>query len=226
MIPWEDLAEARAPEGDILRLFRRGTEYSIRLGDGNELMNSRLGGSEIALATLSFDCLGARPAPRILIGGLGMGFTLRAAQELAPPDARIVVSEVVPELIGWARSEMSAVFGDCLSDPRVELRPGDVAEEIASVTAGWDMILLDVDNGPDGLTRDGNDVLYGEAGLAVAHRALTVHGVLSVWSAHPSREFAKRFARANFDVKEEGVRAGRTKRGSRHTVWTGVRKGR
>ena len=226
MIPWELLAEAPAPEGDILRLFRRGTEYSIRLGDGNELMSSRLGGSEIALATLSFDRLTARPAPRILIGGLGMGFTLRAGQEVAPPDAQIVVSEVVPELIGWARAEMAPVFGDCLSDPRVELRPGDVAQEIASVTGHWDMILLDVDNGPDGLTREGNDALYGDMGLGVAHRALSVHGVLSVWSAHPSREFAKRFARANFDVKEEGVRAGRTKRGSRHTVWTGVRKGR
>lgn len=226
MIPWELLSEAPAPEGDILRLFRRGTEYSIRLGDGNELMNSRLGGSEIALATLSFDRLGARPAPRILIGGLGMGFTLRAAQERGPADAQIVVSEVVPELIGWAQDEMAPVFADCLSDPRVELRAGDVAQEIASVTGHWDMILLDVDNGPDGLTRDGNDVLYGEGGLGVAHRALTPRGVLAVWSAHPSREFAKRFARANFDVKEEGVRAGRTKRGSRHTVWTGVRKGR
>ena len=225
MIPWEELATARAPEGDILRLFRRGTEYSIRLGDGNELMNSRLGGSEIALSTLSFDRLGARPAPRVLIGGLGMGFTLRAAQEVAPADAVLVVSEVVPELIGWARDEMSAVFGDCLSDPRVELRPGDVVQEIAGATAEWDAILLDVDNGPDGLTRDGNDALYGEAGLAAAHRALTPRGVLAIWSAHPSQPFTKRLARANFDVKVESVRAGRSKRGSRHTVWTAVRKG-
>ncbi|QPM90797.1 spermidine synthase [Pseudooceanicola algae] len=226
MIPWEELASAQAPEGDTLRLFRRGEEFSIRLQDGNELMNSRLGGSEIALATLSFARLGTRPAPRVLIGGLGMGFTLRAAQEVAPVDARLIVSEIVPELIGWASAHMRPVFGDCLLDSRVEVRAGDVVAEIANAKPAYDAILLDVDNGPDGLTRDGNDALYGEEGLAAAHRALTPRGVLAIWSAHPDPAFTKRLARANFDVKVESVRAGRSKRGSRHTVWTAVRKGR
>ncbi len=226
MIPWEELARAEAPEGDTLRLFRRGTEYSIRLQDGNELMNSRLGGSEIALATLALDRIAGRPAPRVLIGGLGMGFTLRAAQERAPADARLVISELVPELVSWANAHMGSVFGDSLSDPRVEIRTGDVVAEIAAGEGAYDAILLDVDNGPDGLTRGGNDALYSEAGLAAAHRALTPRGVLAVWSAHPSAPFSKRLARANFDVKVESVRAGRSKRGSRHTVWTAVRKGR
>lgn len=226
MIPWEELARAEAPEGDTLRLFRRGSEYSIRLQDGNELMNSRLGGSEIALATLALARIEGRPAPRVLIGGLGMGFTLRAAQEQAPSDADLVISELVPELVTWASQYMGDVFGDSLSDPRVEIRTGDVVAEIAAGEGRYDAILLDVDNGPDGLTRGGNDALYSEAGLAAAHRALAPRGVLAVWSAHPSVPFTKRLARANFDVKVESVRAGRSKRGSRHTVWTAVRKGR
>jgi spermidine synthase len=128
MLPWIHLATA--PCGDALRLLRRGDEFSIRLQDGNELMNSRLGGSEEALATLALDCVADRPAPRVLIGGLGMGFTLRAAQAVAPADARLIVSEIVPDLVGWARQHMAAVFGDCLSDPRVEVKTGDVGAVI------------------------------------------------------------------------------------------------
>ena len=223
MKPWILLATATAPEGGAIRLLRRGDEVSIRLEDGNELMNSRLGGSEEALATLALERIVGRAAPRVLIGGLGMGFTLRAAQAVAPPDARLVVSEVLPQLVDWAGQYMTEVFGDCLADPRVEVRIRDVGSEIRAAVAGFDAILLDVDNGPDGLTRTENDALYGEAGLRAARRALTPGGVLAVWSAAPDRGFSRRLARCGFDATTDVVRAGRTKRGVRHTIWVAVR---
>lgn len=216
MLPWTHLDTATTPEGDLLRLFQRGTEFSIRLQGGNELMNSRLSGSEEALATLAVQRLG-RTAPRVLIGGLGMGFTLRALQQVAP-DAQIEVAEIVPELVGWATQHMGAVFGDCLTG--VQMRIGDVARIIEG--GGYDAILLDVDNGPDGLTRAGNDGLYSEAGLLAARSALTQGGVLAVWSAHPDKRFAKRMEAVGFEVDEVAVRAGR-KRGARHVIWVGVR---
>ncbi len=223
MLPWIELATAVAPQGDRLHLFRRGDEYSIRLEGGNELMNSRLGGSEEALATFALERLSARPAPRVLIGGLGMGFTLRATQAVAPKDAKLVVSEIVPELIGWAQEHMATVFADCLSDPRVEVRTGDVGAEIRASEGAFDAILLDVDNGPDGLTRTDNDALYSNTGLKNARRALSIGGVLSVWSAEPDDSFARRLQRCGFDVLEHSVRAGRSKRGPKHTIWTAVR---
>jgi spermidine synthase len=216
---------ATAPGGDALRLLRRGDEFSIRLQDGNELMNSRLGGSEEALATLALDCVADRPTPRVLIGGLGMGFTLRAAQVVAPADARLIVSEIVPELVGWARKHMAAVFGDCLSDPRVEVKTGDVGAVIREAEGAFDAILLDVDNGPDGLTRPDNDALYREDGLQSVRRALVRGGVLAVWSAAPDRAFSKRLSRCGFDVSTRTVRAGRSRRGARHMIWIAVRAG-
>jgi spermidine synthase len=223
MLPWIELASALAPGGDRLRLLRRGDEFSIRLQGGNELMNSRLGGSEEALATLAFDRLAARPAPRVLIGGLGMGFTLRAAQVVAPPGARLIVSEIVPELVDWAGQHMASVFGDCLSDPRVAVRLGDVGALIGEAAGAFDAILLDVDNGPGGLTRADNDLLYREDGLWSARRALTPGGVLAIWSAAPDAAFARRLARCGFAVATHAVRAGRSRSGSRHTIWIAVR---
>ncbi len=223
MLPWIHLATATAPQGDTLRLLRRGDEFSIRLEGGNELMNSRLGGSEEALATLALCRLSGRPAPRVLIGGLGMGFTLRAAQAVAPPDARLIVSEIVPDLVDWATRHMGAVFGDCLSDARVEVRTGDVCTAIHAAAGSFDAILLDVDNGPDGLTRAGNNALYGETGLRSAREALTAGGVLAVWSAAPDQSFSRRLSRCGFDAEARSVRAGRTRRGSRHTIWIAVR---
>lgn len=225
MLPWIQLATATAPGGDTLRLLRRGDEFSIRLQGGNELMNSRLGSSEEALATLALDCLTGRPAPRVLIGGLGMGFTLRAAQAVAPPDARLVVAEIVPELVGWAVQHMAAVFGDCLADPRVEVRTGDVGAMIREADGTFDAILLDVDNGPDGLTRADNDALYHEAGLRAARRALAPKGVLAIWSAEAVPAFAQRLSRCGFDVTTHTVRASKGKRGNRHTIWIAVRTG-
>ena len=223
MLPWIHLATATAPGGDTLRLMRRGDEFSIRLPGGNELMNSRLGGSEEALATLALERLADRPAPRVLIGGLGMGFTLRAAQAVLPAGARLVVAEIVPELVGWAGGPMAAVFGDCLSDPRVTVRTGDVGAMIGETAGAFDAILLDVDNGPGGLTRADNDMLYREDGLHAARRALAPGGVLAVWSAAPDVAFSKRLSRSGFAVSTHAVRAARTKSGSRHTIWIAVR---
>lgn len=221
MIPWVEVATARAPEGDLLRLMRRGEEFSIRLDGGNELMNSRLGGSEEALAELALAKMRGNVGPVVLIGGLGMGFTLRAALGLAPGDARLEVAEIVPDLVAWARGPMAEVFGGCLDDARVMVRVGDVAGMIRQ--GAYDAILLDVDNGPDGLTRTGNDALYGVAGLQAARRALRPGGVLAIWSAHPDAGFVRRLAAVGFTVEEHSVRASRARRGSRHVIWIAQR---
>lgn len=226
MLPWIHLDTVDTPGGGVLRLLRRGDEFSIRLADAAVLMSSRLSGSEEALATLSWDPIAGRPAPRVLIGGLGMGFTLRAVQAIAGPDARLTVAELVPELVGWARGPMSPIFGDSLSDPRLTIRTGDVAAVMAEAPGAWDAILLDVDNGPDGLTIPANEALYAEAGLMAARRALAPGGVLAVWSAAPPEpRFTKRLRQCGFDAEAIPVRAGRSKRGARHTVWVAVAPG-
>ncbi|KQM72399.1 hypothetical protein [Sphingomonas sp. Leaf20] len=215
MIPRICLDTAQVPGGGELRLFQRGAEFSIMLG-ANELMNSRLSGSEEALAEQACDRIGARPGVRMLIGGLGMGFTLRAALARLPGDAEVAVAEIVPAVIAWARGPMATLHGGSLSDPRTRIVEGDVAEAIAE--GGWDAILLDVDNGPDGLSRPGNDRLYGAAGLARARAALRPGGVLAVWSAAPSKAFARRLDEAGFTVDEVVARATR-KGGARHVIW-------
>lgn len=182
-------------------------------------MNSRLGGSEEALATLAFAQLTERSAPQVLIGGLGLGFTLRAALAVAPPGARLVVAEIVPALVQWARDHMAPVFGTSLDDPRVEMRIADVTDVIHASPEAFDAILLDVDNGPDGLTRSANDALYGDAGLGAARRALRPGGVLAVWSAARDEGFTRRLSRSGFDAGAHMARAGRNGRGGRHTIW-------
>lgn len=222
LIPWTLIDTARVPGSDHeLRLMRRGTEFAIRLGN-NELMNSRLGGSEEALATIACARLRA-DKPAILIGGLGMGFTLRAALGALGPGASVTVAELVPAVIAWARGPMAGIFGGSLDDPRVSVREGDVGELIRSSQAAFDAILLDVDNGPDGLTRESNDALYGLAGLRQARAALRPGGVLAVWSAHPDRGFMKRLQQAGFAAEEVKVRARKTRAGSTHLVWIGTR---
>jgi spermidine synthase len=219
MIPWEKLDTARVPGTDgELRLMRRGTEFSIMLGT-NELMNSRLSGSEAALATLAAKKIEAVAAPQVLIGGLGMGFTLRAALAALGGGARIVVSELVPAVVAWARGPMVKIFGDSLSDPRVSIREMDVTEIIRSQRSKFDAILLDVDNGPEGLTRQANDALYNSSGLKAAHSALRPGGVLAVWSSGPNASFSKRVAGAGFDVNEIQVRATGRGGGARHIIW-------
>ena len=223
MIPWEHLADAPTPGGDTLRLFRRGAELSIRLPGGNELMSSRLSGSEEALAQLTIAALGNRAAPRVLIGGLGMGFTLRTALAALDESASVQVVEIVPELLDWAQGPMAEVFGTCLDDRRVDVVIADVAAVIRAAREPFDAILLDVDNGPDGLTRPQNDTLYDDHGLTAMWRALAPGGVLSVWSAYPSPGFAARLDRAGFDVATHKVRAGRARRGAKHIIWTARR---
>ena len=207
MIPWEKIDTARIPGTDgELRLMRRGAEFSIMLGT-NELMNSRLSGSEAALATLAAKKIEAVKNPHVLIGGLGMGFTLRAALAVLGAKAQIVVAELVPAVVAWGRGPMAEIFGDSLSDPRVSIREVDVAEVIRSQPRKFDAILLDVDNGPEGLTRKGNDALYDSAGLRAAHAALRPRGVLAVWSSGPNAAFSKRLLGAGFDINEVNVRA-------------------
>ena len=200
MIRWTQLDSAVAPDGGELRLMQRGAEFSIMVG-AEELMNSRRGGSEIALATLACARLHGREAPRLLIGGLGMGFTLRAALGALGPKARITVAEIAPEVVRWARGPLAEVFQASLDDPRVEVVERDVGALLSPADAAYDAVLLDVDNGPDGLVRQGNDRLYSPSGLGAARRALKPGGVLAVWSASPNQAFVRRLRDAGFAVE-------------------------
>jgi spermidine synthase len=219
MIPWLQLDTARVPGADVqLRLMQRGAEFSMRLGQ-NELMSSRLSGSEEALATLACRRIEAVKSPHLLIGGLGMGFTLRAALAVLGSDARIMVAELVPAVIAWARGPMADIFGDSLDDPRASIREADVVDVIRSHDSAFDAILLDVDNGPEGLIRKANDALYDLKGLRAIRRALRPGGVLAVWSSGPNPLFSKRLRAAGFDVNEVAVRATTKRSGSRHVIW-------
>lgn len=211
------LGTAQVPGGGTLSLFQRGGDYSITLHN-NELMNSRVSGSEEALAALACGVIAGRPAPALLIGGLGMGFTLRKALALLGRDAGITVAELVPEVVEWARGPLAGVFGDCLDDPRVTLFEEDVAHLIRAAAGAFDAILLDVDNGPEGLVRAANDGLYSRAGLAAARAALRPGGVLAIWSAAPDAAFAARLRAAGFAVEEHVVRANGHS-GARQVIW-------
>ncbi len=224
MTPMELIGTAQVPGGQELRLFRRGRDFMILL-DRNELMSSRMSGSEEALAVMSCAQLEQRPAPHMLIGGYGMGFTLRSALAALGADAQVTVAELVPEIIQWARGPMVDLAAGCLDDPRVRLIEGDVVAVIAEAVATYDAILLDVDNGPDGLTRNGNDRLYSMKGLAAAKAALKPGGILAVWSAAPDKAFAKRLSAAGFSVEEIAVRARSNGKGPRHVIWFATKRG-
>lgn len=203
---------------DTLRLIQRGSEFSIMLG-ANELMNSRMSGSEEALATLACAKLSSRSTPRLLIGGLGMGFTLRAALAELGADAEIVVAELVPAVVAWANGPMAEHHGESLSDQRTHIVADDVAKLIRDGDTGYDAILLDVDNGPDGLTKGSNDHLYSAEGLGRAWRALRPGGVLAIWSAASDGRFADRLRSTGFEVEEHTIRAHKGKSGARHLIW-------
>lgn len=223
MIPRELIDVARIPgTNDELRLFRRGADFMIVL-DRNELMNSRMSGSEEVLATEAVARLGDRKAPHVLIGGYGMGFTLRAALAVLGSDARVTVAELVPEIIEWARGPMADLAAGCLDDQRVAVVGGDVATLIEQCRGDYDAILLDVDNGPDGLTRASNGRLYSERGLENAWRALRPGGILAVWSAAPDPRFARKFASCGFRVDEIVTRARSNGKGPRHVLWFGAK---
>lgn len=223
MLPWIQLDSAPIPgEGGELRLKQRGSEFSIMLG-ANELMNSRLSGSEEALATLTFERISNRPRPAMLIGGLGMGFTLRAALAVLPGDAKVTVAELVPAVVRWARGPMTEVFEGCLDDPRTAIHEGDVSELIRSSKAQFDAILLDVDNGPDGLTRQSNDRIYDFSGLKAARDALKPGGVLAVWSSGPDPKFTRRLRDTGFTAEAINTRANGKRGGARHVIWLATR---
>jgi spermidine synthase len=223
MIPWVKIDTAKIPGADgELRLMRRGDEFSIKLGQ-NELMNSRLSGSETALATLACRKIAAVKAPHLLIGGLGMGFTLRAALAVLGSKAKITVAELVPAVIAWARGPMAEIFADSLSDARVSVQEMDVAKAIKSHPETFDAILLDVDNGPEGLTRKANDGLYGRSGLQAARVGLRPGGVLAIWSSGPNPLFSKRLDEAGFSVNEVRVRATGKGGGVHHIIWIATR---
>jgi spermidine synthase len=221
MLPRETLATAQIPGGDTLTLVSHGRDFVIMLGR-DELMGTRMRFSEEQLAELTLAQLSAA-RPRVLIGGYGMGFTFRAALAHLPEGGSVTVAEVVPEILDWARGPLAELSGDCLSDPRGQVVIADVAalidDAVDGTTARYDAILLDVDNGPDGIVRDGNERLYTRTGIARLRDALAPGGLLAVWSAAPDHKFARRLKDAGFAVEERTVRARPNNKGPRHTIW-------
>ena len=217
------IAEASVPDGGTLRCYRHDGNYEVWI-DHTELMSSRVFGSEEMLAELALERLGHRRAPRVLVGGLGMGYTLARTLALVPEGAKVDVVELVPEIVQWNRE----LFGDCagrpLDDPRVNLVVGDVREVLDRGRGSYDVVLLDVDNGPDGLSRPSNDSIYNKVGLKSIHDALKQGGVLAVWSAGEDKNFLLRLQKARFLVEQHAVRARRTK-GPRRVIWVAMRKG-
>jgi spermidine synthase len=219
----ELIATASIPGGGELRLVQRGADFMIVL-DRNELMSTRMSGSEEALATMTCARVAGLKAPKFLIGGYGMGFTLRAALACLGPHAEVTVAELVPEILTWARGPMRALTGNALKDPRVRIVEGDVAPLISGAAEAFDAILLDVDNGPDGLTCPGNDRLYSKQGLAAARAALRPGGILAVWSAAPDPAFHASLKGAGFAVEEVAVRARSNGKGPRHVIWFATKR--
>ncbi len=227
MTPRELIDVAQVPGGAPLRLFRRGGDFMIVL-ERNELMSSRMSGSEEALAEMTLARLKSPACAQLLIGGYGMGFTLRKALGLIGPDGRCTVAELVPKIVEWARGPMAELAAGCLDDPRTRIVLDDVGAVIAKAgqdaRAAYDAILLDVDNGPDGLTRLDNDRLYTMRGLERARAALKPGGVLAVWSAAPDERFRRRMGEAGFAVEEVAVRARQNGKGPRHVIWFGMKR--
>ncbi len=219
MIPWEEIDRVEVPghEGEVT-LLKRGTEFSIRTA-GTVLMNSRLHGSEDALAELACSRIKQKSGMRILIGGLGMGYTLAAALEQSEPDTLITVSELIPAVVRWNREHLRHLAGMPLDDPRVSVEEEDVAETISKRKSAWDAILLDVDNGPDGLTRKANDRLYGRSGLKKFFSALCPGGILAVWSSGADEAFTRRLKQCGFQTETVTVPARKSGKGGRHTIW-------
>jgi spermidine synthase len=218
LIAREHIGTAMVPGGEELRLYRHGRDFVILL-HSNELMSTRMSGSEEALATMTCARLGKRQAPHLLVGGYGMGFTLRAALKMLPREARITVAELVPEIVAWARGPMLELTAGCLDDKRVELVEDDVANLIGSARGCYDAILLDVDNGPEGLVRDANNRLYSDRGLRSAMAALRPGGILAIWSAAGDPRFTARLRGAGFAVEEVRVAARSNGKGPRHVIW-------
>ncbi len=222
----ELLGHAVSRDGTVLKLMRRGDEYII-LANGKSLMSSRMHGSEEALATLA--CRRARTSeqPRVLVGGLGMGFTLRATLDVLPPGARVVVAELVPQVVEWNRGPLGQLAGDPLKDSRVQVEIDDVAVTLSAQVGQFDAVLLDVDNGPTAFTSSSyNAGLYDDSGIAVAFAALKMDGMLAVWSAREDRKFEQRLRHGRFDVEVQTVRGRLKNSGPRHTIFLGHKSSR
>ncbi|MGM0534617.1 MAG: hypothetical protein ACQEUN_03375 [Pseudomonadota bacterium] len=221
MAKFEVIGTANIPgQGGELRLLQRNDEFSIRIaGKAGELMNTRLHGSEDALAELACERVADRHGARVLVGGLGMGFTLAAALKTLGKDAEVVVAELVPEVVDWNRGPLGEAAGRPLEDPRSRVSLGDVGELLRREPDGFDAIMLDVDNGPEGLTQRENDWLYSPRGLAAAQQALRADGVLAFWSAGPDPAFTERLRRVGLLVEEVTVRAHRPGKGAKHRIW-------
>jgi spermidine synthase len=217
------LGEATIPDTNKqMLLYQHEVKFSIVIPGRGELMNSRVNGSEIALAELTCERIKGTKNARLLIGGLGMGFTLAAALKSSGPDAEVVVAELVPEVVDWNRDLMGEPAGHPLSDSRTTVHIGDVADLLREPGSGFDAIMMDVDNGPEALIRRENDWIYTTEGLAATARALRPGGVLSVWSAGPDRLFVKRMKEAGFKVDERVVRPHKKGKGARHFIWFGT----
>jgi spermidine synthase len=223
MKTWELLDSAPVPgSGEVLRLYRRHHAFVIRVG-AHELMSNRSHGSEEELARLACERIADRPRPAMLIGGLGMGFTVAAAIKWLGPAATICVAELVPAVVTWNLGPLAHLTGAPLSDPRVTVKTEDVAGILRHAPAAFDAVLLDVDNGPEGLTREGNDALYTHDGLRAAFTALRPGGVLAVWSADSNRPFFDRLRDCGFQAEEFEVRARGRRGGCHHTIWLATR---
>ena len=218
MKPWQLLGETRTPDGRSLVLTRRGNEYVIH-ADGKSLMSSRMHGSEEALAAFGCRRLAAEAEPCVLVGGLGMGFTLRATLERLPRGATVVVAELVPAVVEWNRGPLGPLAGHPLADRRVRLEVGDVADTLRASTARFDAVLLDVDNGPRAFTAPHNVALYDDRGIAAVRTALRPEGTLAVWSAWDDRHFEQRLRYGGFTVELEHVRGRLAKGGPHHTLF-------
>ena len=221
MIPWELLGEARTPDGNAMTLTRRGSEYMI-MADGKDLMSSRMKGSEEALAIIGCERARQQEAPCVLVGGLGMGFTLRATLDTLPVDATVVVAELMPAVVEWNRGPLAALAKFPLDDPRVRVEVGDVSDLLRE-TSRFDAVLLDVDNGPVAFTQAANAGLYDNAGLTMMRGALRGEGVVAVWSAWDDRKFEHRLRHHGFTVEVHHVRARLKQGGPRHTIFVGRR---
>ena len=224
MKPWKLLAQTCTPDGSDMRLSVRDDEHII-LVNGKTLMTSRTHGSEEALATVACRHVGAVARPRVLVGGLGMGFTLRATLDLLPPDAVVTVAELVPAVVEWNRGSLGALAGHPLRDRRVRVDVGDVRHTLRANPSRFDAILLDVDNGPAAFTATANHGLYDNAGVAAAHAALRAGGALAVWSAWDDRKFEQRLRFHGFVAQVDRVRARLKKGGARHIIFLGVKPG-
>jgi len=223
MIPRILLDTAPIPGSDKeLRLYQHAKDFSIDISGEGELMSSRVHGSEEALAELTCSRIQSRVRPRILIGGLGMGFTLASALTHLKESAEIVVAELVPKVIEWNRGPLGLEAGNPLNDPRVIVKEGDVAKMIRAETHAFDAILLDIDNGPNGLTHEDNNWLYSSAGLSACYQALKPRGILSVWSAGPDMRFSKRLRQTGFRIEELSVHA-HGKKGGKCLIWIAER---